>query len=267
MALKHNISDLKEKDLYSIILYSIYKLTGDPQYSTISELIYTLNKDSLLNLCSVFGGCTIKIPTIDSNRKLQKEDKAVIIGTPYEQKKSILEGTVKDMDLSVKKTDGVYQSYVTDITIQDSINGFMFSGSGNLEAVILRNMQEEDTAGIITAVPISEIKTRVQDICNGSPAVYLGIDGDDITDEVKQQVDKNMPYGVYIKQCVPDSPAYRSGILAGDIIISINDESIKNMRDIKIALDNCETGKEKRSRFPSVFCRTDFLPDRYYGTD
>ena len=53
-----------------------------------------------------------------------------------------------------------------------------------------------------------------------------------------------MPYGVYIKQCVPDSPAYRSGILAGDIIISINDESIKNMRDIKIALDNCEAGKE-----------------------
>ena len=65
MALKHNISDLKEKDLYSLILYSIYKLTGDPQYSTISELIYTLNKDSLLNLCSVFGGCTIKIPTIE----------------------------------------------------------------------------------------------------------------------------------------------------------------------------------------------------------
>lgn len=186
----------------------------------------------------------IKIPTIDLNRRLQKEDKAVIIGTPYEQKESVLEGTVKDMDLSVKKTDGVYQSYVTDITIQDSINGFMFSESGSLEAIILRDMQEEDTAGIITAVPISEIKTRVQDICNGSPAVYLGIDGDDITDEVKQQVDPNMPYGVYIKQCVPDSPAYRSGILAGDIIISINNESIKNMRDIKIALDNCEAGKE-----------------------
>ena len=63
--ISQNINLLKEKDLYSIFLYAIYKNTQDPQYSTLSELIYTLDKKNLLNLCSVFGGCTIKIPTID----------------------------------------------------------------------------------------------------------------------------------------------------------------------------------------------------------
>lgn len=60
-----NINTLKEKDIYSILLYGIYKLTSDPEYSTISELIYTLDRDSFLNLCATFGGCTVKIPTLD----------------------------------------------------------------------------------------------------------------------------------------------------------------------------------------------------------
>lgn len=60
-----NIDKLKEKDLYGIILYAIYKCTNIQEYSTISELIYSMDKYSFLNLCSVFGGTTIKIPTIN----------------------------------------------------------------------------------------------------------------------------------------------------------------------------------------------------------
>ena len=55
---------LKEDDLVTIILFCLYKMTGDPLLSTISELAYTLDKESLYNLCSTFGGTTIKIPTL-----------------------------------------------------------------------------------------------------------------------------------------------------------------------------------------------------------
>lgn len=60
-----NLKMMKENDIYSLILYAIYKCTKDPKYSTLCELIYTLDRESLMKLCSVFGGCTIKIPTID----------------------------------------------------------------------------------------------------------------------------------------------------------------------------------------------------------
>jgi len=62
--MKKDIRNLKEEDIYNLILYAIFKFSGDPEYSAISELIYSVDKDSLLNLCSIFGGCTIKIPTI-----------------------------------------------------------------------------------------------------------------------------------------------------------------------------------------------------------
>jgi hypothetical protein len=62
--MKKNINKLKEADLYNLILYTIFRFTDDPNYSIISELIYAIDKDNLLKLCSTFGGCTITIPTI-----------------------------------------------------------------------------------------------------------------------------------------------------------------------------------------------------------
>lgn len=57
------LNNLKERDLYSLSLFSLYKLIGIPEYSSLSELVYVLDKDNLLNLCEYFGGQTIKIPT------------------------------------------------------------------------------------------------------------------------------------------------------------------------------------------------------------
>ena len=51
-------------DYYSLILFALYKFNEIPEYSSLSELAYTLDKDNLLNLCEMFGGQTIKIPTI-----------------------------------------------------------------------------------------------------------------------------------------------------------------------------------------------------------
>ena len=65
-----DLNTLKDKDIISLILFCIYKLSEDPEYSTLSELIYVLDKDSLYKLCATYGGCTLKIPTISELRTL-----------------------------------------------------------------------------------------------------------------------------------------------------------------------------------------------------
>lgn len=67
-----DINKLKEDDLITIILYCIYKFTGDTDFSTIAELAYTLDKDSLYKLCATFGGTTIKIPTMQEYKTMAK---------------------------------------------------------------------------------------------------------------------------------------------------------------------------------------------------
>ena len=56
---------IKELDIYSLILFALFKLRDIPDYLVLSELVYILDKDNLLKLCEYFGGTTIHIPTID----------------------------------------------------------------------------------------------------------------------------------------------------------------------------------------------------------
>lgn len=64
---KNNILDalnnLDKSDTYSLLLFILYKLKDDKEYSTLSELSYILDHDSLINLLDYYGGMTIHIPT------------------------------------------------------------------------------------------------------------------------------------------------------------------------------------------------------------
>lgn len=65
MRIKTELAKLKDVDIYSVMMFTLYKMKDIPEYSTLSEMAYLLDKDSLLKLCEYFGGSTIKIPTIE----------------------------------------------------------------------------------------------------------------------------------------------------------------------------------------------------------
>lgn len=65
MPKKKNRTRLQDVDVYSLILFALYKIREVPEFSAISELAYTLDKKNLLRLCEYFGGRTIKIPTLE----------------------------------------------------------------------------------------------------------------------------------------------------------------------------------------------------------
>lgn len=68
--MRKNLDSLRETDQYSLLLFVLYKLTGIKEYAAVSELVYVLDKDNLLNLCNIFGGRTIRIPTLDELESL-----------------------------------------------------------------------------------------------------------------------------------------------------------------------------------------------------
>ena len=70
MTIKEELNNLKETDVYSMLLFVLYKMKNIEEYSVLSELAYVLDKQNLLNLCEYFGGLTIKIPTIDELESL-----------------------------------------------------------------------------------------------------------------------------------------------------------------------------------------------------
>lgn len=67
--LNNVVNNLKQPDVYSIICELLFTLNKEPQYATLSELAYLLDKQSFINLLQYFDGQTIKIPTQQEFKK------------------------------------------------------------------------------------------------------------------------------------------------------------------------------------------------------
>lgn len=109
-----DINKFKEEDIYSAMLYALYKLTKDPKYSVISELIYILNKDSFLNLCSIMGGCTITIPTI---QELNNLTKSLLLYQYINIDKLSFEEALKSLNISSTEAKELIKSYETIVEV------------------------------------------------------------------------------------------------------------------------------------------------------
>lgn len=63
--IKECLKSLHLSDIYSLILFIIYKLQDIPDYAVLSELCYLLDGANLTRLLTYFAGKTVKFPTED----------------------------------------------------------------------------------------------------------------------------------------------------------------------------------------------------------
>lgn len=70
MKIKTELEKLKSIDIYSLLMFVLFKVKDVREYSTMSELCYLLGKNDFLKLCEYFGGLTITIPTIEEVENL-----------------------------------------------------------------------------------------------------------------------------------------------------------------------------------------------------
>lgn len=64
MSIHKELDKLTTSDIYSLMLFALYKANDIPEYSSLSQLSYILDKSNLLKLCEFYGGTTVYIPTI-----------------------------------------------------------------------------------------------------------------------------------------------------------------------------------------------------------
>ena len=87
---------------------------------------------------------------------------------------------------------------------------------------------------LLRAYSVSDISDDIEKISNGQPLATLGIIGTDVTPEANS--DRNVPFGAYVKEVVPDSPAMNVGIRNGDVIVKIGTTEIGSFTDYKEAI-------------------------------
>ena len=70
MRISDHIDNLNKEDIYSLMLFVLYKCNESNEFSSLSQLSYILDLDNLLKLCEFYGGQTITLPTIAELRRL-----------------------------------------------------------------------------------------------------------------------------------------------------------------------------------------------------
>ena len=78
----------------------------------------------------------------------------------------------------------------------------------------------------------------------GENIPHIGITGQEITDEIIELVQEDMPYGIYVKSVDINSPAYYQGIVSGDIIVELNGKKTKSLNDYSEILRSKNVGDE-----------------------
>ena len=62
------LNSMNKDDIYSLMLFTLYKMKDIPDYLTLSELCYVIDGNNLARFLSYFGGMTITIPTLKDLR-------------------------------------------------------------------------------------------------------------------------------------------------------------------------------------------------------
>lgn len=117
---------LDKQDIYSLMLFTLYKLRDMPEYLALSELCYVLDGDNLPKFLSFFGGMTLQVPTL-------KDMKLVLSALKIYQYVNLEGGEFEDaLKASVSDDTSVDEVKDTYIKVCEVMKNYEFGNKQNI---------------------------------------------------------------------------------------------------------------------------------------
>src|SRR5699024_492550 len=117
------------------------------------------------------------------------------------------------------------------------------------EVIGINTAKIQTGEGLGFAIPINSVKPILEQVIKEGSfnTVMIGIQGLEVERyESALGVELNVDKGVIILEIVPNSPADKSGLRSGDIIVSIDDNEIENMNQLKKILYKYKKGQKAK---------------------
>ena len=128
-SIKNNLNALHLSDIYSLILFILYKVQDIPEYAVLSELCYLLDGNNLTRLLTYFAGKTITFPTEDEFASLTNA--LLLYNYVNVDGLSLVEGQAKLEDVTPKQMEIITDLYLKILPVmrQYNIDRSQLSGS------------------------------------------------------------------------------------------------------------------------------------------
>ena len=119
-SIKSKLDSLHLSDIYSLILFVMYKIQDIPEYAMLSELCYLLDGANLTRLLTYFAGKTITIPTEEEFANMSKA--LLLYQYVNIEGKSLTEAYSNLKDTTPKQKEQITDIYLKLIPIMNNYN-------------------------------------------------------------------------------------------------------------------------------------------------
>ncbi len=178
---------------------------------------------------------------LGNSNLINEGDPAIVLGKPFGYASCYTYGTLAVEMKSKNLYDGQYRVICTDVAGAPDASGVIANLRGEVMGIIDQSLVEEDSRGAIAGYSVSDMKDVIELISNGQSVPYVGIEGIDVSEDMKE---KEIPVGLYVKEVETESPAMQAGIQNSDVITAVDGEVITGIADYHRILMKKEKGSE-----------------------
>lgn len=164
----------------------------------------------------------LKVPKFGDSDRVEPGEWAIAIGSPYGFDKSVTLGVI-----SARSRPGLHAVTPAGELIQTDASINPGNSGGPLvnikgEIIGINSIVVRPGQGIGFAIPVNVVKRVMNDLIQSGRVMrpWLGIGLQELTPEMKKYFGIDLP-GTMIRQVVEGGPCDRAGLMAGDIIISV----------------------------------------------
>uniref|UniRef100_A0A4W4FY68 Serine protease HTRA2, mitochondrial n=1 Tax=Electrophorus electricus TaxID=8005 RepID=A0A4W4FY68_ELEEL len=231
---------------------------------TYEASIRDIDKKSDIATIKVTPQRKLPVLLLGHSADLRPGEFVVAIGSPFALQNTVTTGIVSTAQRDGKEL-GIQDSDM-DYIQTDAIINYGNSGGPlvNLDGEVIGINTLKVTAGISFAIPSDRIhrflheshdqqhkgKTALQRVCSTSiPAVisctmkrFIGIKMITLTEDLIKELKQHNPdfpdvnSGILVHEVIPNSPAQKSGLVTGDVIVKLNGHSLASTDDLQLAL-------------------------------
>jgi serine protease Do len=179
--------------------------------------------------------------TVGDSSKVQVGDYALAVGDPFGVGQTVTMGIVSATGRSNLGIEAYEDFIQTDAPINPgNSGGALVSDRGELIGIntAIISHGSEGNQGIGFAIPSNMAVDVMQQIVKNGKVerAYLGILPQDVTPAIAKAFSEGEPRGALVGDVTPGSPAQRSGLQKGDIILEVDGKLVADSNDLRMRI-------------------------------
>ena len=209
-------ADRIEVELDSIYDAALYSFDKDTNIAIVTVPLDVIGKTK---------ADAISYMQLGSSEELYKGEPVIAVGRPNGYYGAVEFGFISHTGIVSYITDGELEEFTTDIYLVPGGDGIVSDLKGRLVGLIPH--ADDETENLNRIIGIDSLKSLILRLLNGGGIPYFGIRSENIPEDIRTEM--GIENGIYVNEAFAGSPAATAGIKKGDVIETINGETIETV--------------------------------------